>query len=234
MIRRLAGDTFVLVLEDCHWMDSASWRLAERVANDFPSALLILTSRPCPDSIEIEGLRRLEHFVELALQPLDDGAIKGIVTSILADIDVPAHVIEEVVARSSGNPFFAREYSLLLDSNRDFEQPNEVARGVGSSSFEADGKTEPLTVQGLVASRLDALAPDASVAVKVASVLGTRFDPSVFAAVVSGKLQGSDLNAVYAALDRQPPHRAHLLPPADIGPPKVLPGASRMRGAAAR
>ena len=32
---------FVLVLEDCHWMDSASWRLLLRVAQDFPQALIV-------------------------------------------------------------------------------------------------------------------------------------------------------------------------------------------------
>ena len=32
-----AGSRFLLVLEDCHWMDSASWRLLLRVAQDYPS-----------------------------------------------------------------------------------------------------------------------------------------------------------------------------------------------------
>ena len=52
-----ATSRFVLVLEDCHWMDSASWRLVLRVAQDYPQALIVLTSRPAADVQELSALR---------------------------------------------------------------------------------------------------------------------------------------------------------------------------------
>ncbi len=62
---------FVLVLEDCHWMDSASWRLVLRVAQDYPQALIVLTSRPVTDVQELSALQtRLERFAEMKLSPL--------------------------------------------------------------------------------------------------------------------------------------------------------------------
>ena len=94
-------------------MDSASWRLVERVAHDFPRALLVLTSRPHLGGGELDALRRLERFTELTLAPLDDDAIIGIAGNILAGIDAQAELIDQIVARSSGNPFFAREFSLF-------------------------------------------------------------------------------------------------------------------------
>ncbi len=116
VIRRSAGETFVLILEDCHWMDSASLHLVEQVVNDFPHALIILTSRLSFEGEELGTLRGLARFAELSLSPLDDGAIRAIIYNHLEDADVELKVIDDIVTRSSGNPFFALEYSLLLKS----------------------------------------------------------------------------------------------------------------------
>ncbi|MET0405142.1 MAG: adenylate/guanylate cyclase domain-containing protein, partial [Cystobacter sp.] len=40
----------VLLLEDAHWLDSASWELLRRVARDVPGWLLVLSTRPLPDA----------------------------------------------------------------------------------------------------------------------------------------------------------------------------------------
>jgi class 3 adenylate cyclase/tetratricopeptide (TPR) repeat protein/energy-coupling factor transporter ATP-binding protein EcfA2 len=202
VIRRTAGDRFLLVLEDCHWMDSASWRLVERVARDVPRALLVLTSRPHLRGGELDALRRLERFTELALGPLDDDAIEGIAGNILAGVNAQAEVIHQIVARSSGNPFFAREYSLLLRSNGQLSHSKEGVGRPGPPVPNDEPPPAPLTVQGLVASRLDALELNESVVVKAASVLGNQFDLPVFAGVVANKLHGVDLAAVLARLDR--------------------------------
>ena len=65
VIEAHATRRFVLVLEDCHWMDSASWRLLLRVAQDYPEALLVLTSRPATEVQEADALRRLGRFTEM-------------------------------------------------------------------------------------------------------------------------------------------------------------------------
>src|SRR5205823_4801461 len=56
MIRSRATQRFVLIIEDCHWIDSASWRLLLRVAQDCPQALIVLTSRPATDRHELAAL----------------------------------------------------------------------------------------------------------------------------------------------------------------------------------
>ena len=48
LIRYLAPPGFILVLEDCHWMDSASWRLLERLTAKSHNMLIVLSSRPQP------------------------------------------------------------------------------------------------------------------------------------------------------------------------------------------
>ena len=78
-----ATSRFVLILEDCHWMDSASWRLLLRVAQDYPQALIVLTSRPTTDVQEASALRTLPGFVEMKLAPLRPDAIALLVEIVL-------------------------------------------------------------------------------------------------------------------------------------------------------
>ena len=95
-------------------MDSASWRLLLRVTQDYPQALIVLTSRPAADVQELSELRRLERFAEMKLSPLRSAAIESLVESVLGGRSANPELIDEIVQRAVGNPLFAREYALLL------------------------------------------------------------------------------------------------------------------------
>ena len=65
LLLRLLGEAArprptALVLEDTHWLDSASWALTARVRRRLPSILLILAQRPTAESIPPDGLALLE------------------------------------------------------------------------------------------------------------------------------------------------------------------------------
>jgi class 3 adenylate cyclase len=189
-----ASRRFVLVLEDCHWMDSASWRLVLRVAQDHSRALIVLTSRPSVDVIELSALKRLEQFTAMNLSPLRSDAIEAVVSSILGERSADQVLVEEITQRSVGNPLFAREYALLLTTNlhqRDFEST--------SHSPSPDGNAIPVTVQGMIASRLDALSAAEDLALKSASVIGDRFSVELIARVYPGGTRGDILDV---ALDQ--------------------------------
>ena len=197
IIASRAGSRFILVLEDCHWMDSASWRLLLRVAQDYPQALIVLTSRPLTESQELIALKRLEQFVEMKLPPLRSGAIESIVESVLGERPATEEVIKEITRRSVGNPLFAREYALLLTTPA---APRSVGLRPVVSPPPPDSRQVPVTVQGLIASRLDALPPSEDLALKAASVIGDRFDMEVMAGVYPGVARGSALETILANL----------------------------------
>jgi class 3 adenylate cyclase len=200
VIQCCVGDPFMLVLEDCHWMDSASWRLVERIARNYPRALLLLTSRPHFESEELGALRCLDRFTELALSPIDDDAVREIVRDLLVDIDAPSKIIQEIVTRSAGNPFFAREYTLLVQSTPRAKHCGTTQPPTRPSSFGVDELETPITVQGLVAGRLDSLQPDEIVTLKTASVLGNQVEVPVLAYVISQESKNHPLNSVLSAL----------------------------------
>jgi tetratricopeptide (TPR) repeat protein len=202
VIQGCAGDSFMLVLEDCHWMDSASWRLLERIARDFPRALLVLTSRPHFESEELGVLRCMERFTELALSPLDDDAVSEIVRDLLVDIDAQSKIVQEIVTRSGGNPFFAREYTLLLQSTARVKHCSATQHATRRLSFEVNESETPITVQGLVTSRLDSLLPDEILTLKAASVLGNQLEVPVLRHVISQESRDYHLNSALSALVR--------------------------------
>src|SRR5690606_26416357 len=108
----------VIVLEDCHWMDSASWRLLVPVAQDLPNALLVLTSRPGVQHRELESVRTLDSFLELPLSPLRQDAVARLIETLVdAELSDPDHV-DEIAERSGCNPLFVHEYALLIESTR--------------------------------------------------------------------------------------------------------------------
>ncbi len=188
-----ATSRFVLVLEDCHWMDSASWRLAVRVAQDYPEALVVLTSRPTTDNQEFSALRRLARFTEMKVPPLRSTAIESIVESVLGGQTTTDQLRGTIIQRSVGNPLFAREYALLLATHARAEafESRPVARP------QPDARDAvPVTVQSLIASRLDALPPSEDLALKAASVIGDRFGAEMIAGAYPGHARGDTLEAI--------------------------------------
>ena len=185
VIGQFAPERFVLVLEDCHWMDSASWRLLSRIVQDHPQALFILTSRPVSSVPELEELQQAEQYTELALKPLTRDAVRKCVENLLTGKGGASHLVEDITERSLGNPLYAREYSLLLASHEDFERPESEARA-GSAPAGKSPKDLPETVQGLIISRLDALSVDEAFLLKSGSVLGDRFTLDLLRAMDTG------------------------------------------------
>ena len=46
LLRSLTGTPLLIVIEDCHWLDAASWDLLNRVHQELAEAALLLTTRP--------------------------------------------------------------------------------------------------------------------------------------------------------------------------------------------
>jgi AAA ATPase domain len=190
-----ANTGFVLVLEDCHWMDSASWRLVVRVAQDYPRALIVLTSRPGADVQELSGLRRLQQFADMKLAPLRPAAIAALVEGVLGGGVGNQEVVDEITQRSVGHPLFAREYALLRATH--LTQGDIESRPTASP---VDTERVPVTIHSLIASRLDALSPSEDLALKAASVIGDSFGLDLIASVYPGHTRSEALDSILVRL----------------------------------
>lgn len=168
----------VYIIEDVHWIDSTSESLIADFLSIIPQAkaLVLITYRP-----EYAGaLAHSPSSQTIALAPLDDSQISGLVTELVGLDPSVAGLAERIVSRASGNPFFAEEIV------RDLVDRNVLLgdRGAHRCTDDAADVDVPATVQAAIAARIDRLAPDAKVALNAAAVIGLRFEEELLAALV--------------------------------------------------
>lgn len=173
-----AARPLAIVLEDVHWLDSASWALLRQVHRGVAPLLLLVTTRPLPDPgpPEYAQLRADGRTDRLELRPLTVEETTALLERRLGSPPAP-RLTQLVHERAGGNPFFAEELALSL------RDAGAVAlrRGlldIAGRGEPADGAAVrlPDTVQATILARIDRLDPRQQLAVKVASVIGRRFE----------------------------------------------------------
>jgi class 3 adenylate cyclase len=190
MMNNLLLDLFsftptVLVLEDAHWFDTASWTTQTAVSQlgrTIP-LLLVLTTRPLPEPPPPEYVRLLEEpgCRPLRLRPLESAQTVALIQQRLQMDRVGASLKEFVQRRAEGNPFFAKETILTL---REAGALIETSNGYDlKPGIIQENISLPDTIQGLISNRIDRLSTIEQTTLKVASVLGRVFDAEMVHAV---------------------------------------------------
>lgn len=169
-----------IVLEDGHWFDSASWQLLAIAARHSRPLLLVISIRPIVD--ETEPLRQL-----LSSTPHQRLLLQGLSreeTLELVRQNLGGHLLAEAMAsllyeRSAGNPFFSIEFALALRSLHWLDGAEAIPHLVPDQAGGKPKQPIPRTIQGIVSSRIDHLASETQLTLKVASVLGQQFTVAV-------------------------------------------------------
>jgi class 3 adenylate cyclase len=162
----------VLVFEDLHWSSDSLLDLFEFVMQprgDLPLLMIALTRPELLDRRPTWGGGR-RSYMSISLEPLSDRDTAQLVGQLLEGCS--PELVERIVRRAEGNPFFAGE---LIRS---------VAERAGADQL-------PDTVQATVLARLDLLAPEERRIVQLGSVFGRAFRPPGLLALEPG-LQGVD------------------------------------------
>ncbi len=214
-----AADTrpLLLIIEDAHWLDSASWSLVGRVARDIPSLLLVLVTRPLVEPFPREYLQLTSDPAsqKLTLRPLGAEESLQLACQRLGVDALPAEAAELIRSRAQGNPFFSEELAFALRESGMLQIEQRTCRLAEGSDLSA--LSFPETVQGVVTSRIDRLKPAAQLTLKVASVIGRTFScrllkevfPVDGGALNSGVQLEELLRHHLTLLDSPPPDHAH-------------------------
>jgi tetratricopeptide (TPR) repeat protein len=166
----------LVVLEDAHWLDTASWALAWLVSQRIKPVLLVVTTRPLagPPPTEYTQLLKAPGAQHLKLEALAPDATLTLVCQRLGVAAVPQPVADLIRAKAEGNPFYSEELAFAL-------RDTGVIRVVGGDCHLSEGRTDlsavnlPDTVQGVITSRIDRLPPPQQLTLKAASVIGRTF-----------------------------------------------------------
>jgi class 3 adenylate cyclase len=161
----------VLVFEDLHWADDGLLDFVDYLvdwASDVP-VLVLASARP--ELLERRpgwgGGKRNATTISLAPLAGDDTA--RLIAALLEKSVLPAETQASLLQRAGGNPLYAEEFARMLAER---------------------GATEalPETLQGIIAARLDMLAPDEKALLQQAAVVGKTF--------WLGPLDGTPLHAL--------------------------------------
>ncbi len=179
-----ADAPMLLVLEDAHWLDSASWALVARTSQFLPNALILLTLRPLDENPPEDALRILETptTTRIHLDHLGPDAIRTIVCSCLGVETLPERVAELIIRKAEGHPFFSEQLAYALRDAGTLR----IVDGMCSLDPDApdlDALDLPDTVQGIITSRIDRLSLSEQLTLKIASVIGRTFPLDLLKAV---------------------------------------------------
>jgi class 3 adenylate cyclase/tetratricopeptide (TPR) repeat protein len=181
---RLGDAPCLIVLEDAHWLDSASWSLALNVARRLPRALLALVMRPADgtlpgDARELIGGTGVDRLV---LTPLDPEGTLAIARERLGVVTLPSAVEALIQSRAEGHPLFTEQLAYALrDGGVIAVEDGECRLLIPPEALQA--LSLPNSLEGVVVSRLDRLPPSVQLTAKLASVIGRTFPVRVVEAV---------------------------------------------------
>jgi class 3 adenylate cyclase/tetratricopeptide (TPR) repeat protein len=172
--RASAGGPTLLVIDDAHWMDSASWALTMMVARGVGGALLVVAARPGASAFpdQHQALLQLADDI-LRLGNLSTEDALALACQRLGVVALPRAAEDLILRKAQGNPLYCEElcYALRDAGLLTFEGEHcEVAPGV---DLEAVGL--PDSVEGTINDRVSRLSPPQQLALKVASVIGRLF-----------------------------------------------------------
>ncbi len=167
----------LFIIEDAHWIDAASESMLADFLTVVPRTLtmVLITSRP-----EYQGaLTRLGGAHAIALAPLSNSDTSELIAELLGSDPSVAELAAIIVERAAGNPFFAEEMV------RELAQRGVLAgeRGSYSCHTNAADFAVPATVQAAIEARIDRLSTPAKHTLHAASVIGTRFNTELLAAL---------------------------------------------------
>jgi class 3 adenylate cyclase len=158
----------VLVFEDLHWADDGLLDFVDHLADWATTVPLLIVGTARPELLDRRagwGGGKRNAFT-LSIGALTDEETAVLLQRLLDRAVLDADAQQAVLQRAEGNPLYAEEYARMLEEH----EGGELAL--------------PETVQGLIAARIDGLAPEEKTLLQEASVIGKVFWP--------GALPGAD------------------------------------------
>ena len=179
----------ILIFEDLHWLDSETQGFLDTFVESVASAPLLLLVNYRPEYRHEWGQRT--HYTHLHLAPFGKAEAEEFLGVLLgtsggANNHSPLQSLKHLILdKTDGTPFFMEEIVQEL-----IEQGVLIASGVGAGlrpAPTAKSLTDlhiPTTVQGVLAARIDRLAPDEKALLQQLAVIGREFPLSLLKAVI--------------------------------------------------
>ena len=167
----------LFILEDVHWIDTASEATLTEFATDLAAvgSSLVVSFRP-----EYRGPLRQQRDISITLGPLSGDSTLAMAARLIGSDASTEGIAKQIAGAAAGNPFFVEEMVR--------EAPDRGVLLGSRGSYRGQGEIEqivvPATVQTVLAARIDRLPAQAKSVLNAAAVIGSTFDIDVVRAVL--------------------------------------------------
>jgi len=186
----------VLVIENVHWMDSASEELLNYLVGNIArsSILFVVTSRPG----YVITFTDKSYYTQVTFGPLSYSDCDSMLKALLKSDNISAELGELVLNKCEGNPFYLEEVV------KDLMEEGIIRRANGKYILgeEASKLRVPGTIHNVIMSRIDRLDENLKKTLQYASVIGREFSFGLLNEITGsgeeihdylGKLKGLEL-----------------------------------------
>jgi class 3 adenylate cyclase len=166
LLRESQERPVLLVFEDLHWIDAETQALLDSLVESVPTARLLLLVNYRQEYEH--GWARKTYYRSLRLDPLPPEGAEALLLNVLGDDPGLGSLKRLLIERTEGNPFF------LEESVRTLVESGALAgeRGAYRLGRPVAATQVPVTVQAVLAARIDRLAPEDKRVLQAAAVVG--------------------------------------------------------------
>ncbi len=176
----------VLVLEDVHWADPSSLKAIEEMLalTDRTPLMILLLMRINPNhgswGIKLKAETDFPHrYTEIHMRQLPKTDATEFVGQLLGSQALPEEILEVILSRSEGNPFYLEEVVRHL-----IEQGSIIQEDGIWHTTEASGDLGiPDSLHGVLLARIDRLEGAVRSTLQMASVIGKSFQYRLLEAI---------------------------------------------------
>ena len=156
----------LVVIENLHWIDAETQAALDRLVESVPAGRLLLLVSYRPEYQH--GWESKTYYTQLRLHPLSPGAAEELLGVLLGEAAELQPVKQLLLERSEGNPFFLEESIRSLVET----QVLSGERGAYHLAKPLARMQVPVTVQAILAARIDRLPPEEKRLLQSAAVIG--------------------------------------------------------------
>ncbi|MEW6300331.1 MAG: adenylate/guanylate cyclase domain-containing protein, partial [Thermodesulfobacteriota bacterium] len=166
-LRESLNQPLLLIFEDLHWIDSETQGFLDMLSEGMASAKILLLVNYRPEYRHEWGQKT--YYTQLRLAPLGRAEAEELLDTLLGTERRLRALKALILEKTDGTPFFMEEVVQELR-----EQGALAGEAVGGSPLPSDLHI-PTTVQGVLAARIDRLAPEEKALLQHLAVLGREF-----------------------------------------------------------
>ena len=189
-LRESLNQPLILIFEDLHWIDSETQGFLDVLSESVASAKVLLLVNYRPEYRQEWGQKT--YYTQLRLAPFGEAEAEEFLTALLGMIPCSRerqgrvrplqHLKQLILEKTEGTPFFMEE--VVQDVGGRGRAESDERGALTASTHTPPELHSPPTVQGVLAARIDRLAPEEKALLQQLAVIGREFPLSLVRQVI--------------------------------------------------